>query len=55
MSVIVEKITELYVSFAINEANVTSVFWSYLEDYFNENKTNKEETIREFQELIALL
>ena len=55
MGVIVEKITEPHVTFAINEANLTSAFWSYLEAYFTEKMASKEETIRELQELIALI
>lgn len=55
LSVIVEKITQPYVVFMINETNMTAAFWDYLNHEFADKKANKPNVIKELQGLIELL
>lgn len=52
LGVIVEKITEPYVIFAINETNMTAAFWDYLNSEFGKVKKNRKQIIDELSNVI---
>ena len=52
LGVIVDKITEPHVAFAINEGNMTASFWDYLNDILKEKKTDKASAIKQIEDII---
>jgi hypothetical protein len=55
LGVIVEKITEPYVVFAINEANMTAAFWDYLNSEFGKVTRNKQRVINELNGIVDMI
>jgi hypothetical protein len=55
MGVIVEKITEPNVIFAMNEGNMTAAFWNYLSVNLSEAKQVRQKIMKELQDAVEAL
>ncbi|QRN85765.1 transcriptional regulator [Clostridia bacterium] len=55
LGAIVEKVSEPYVVFALNEINITVAFWDYLNDHFYRDFLDKQKTILDLQGIVEQL